>query len=144
MNITLYQVSDENNRVAKSLHNGIDVSGYARGEVSITSPVIQIESTANLSSYNYCYIAEFRRYFYIVAMTHIRNGLYELTLKCDVLMSFANDFMGETGVILRQENEANLYLPDTKFPIEARKEQYFKQFESGFDLGFTYYLAIGG
>ena len=43
---------------------------------------------AVMKSGNYAYIADFKRYYYITSIRTSRNGIWEITLECDVLMSY--------------------------------------------------------
>ena len=66
MIVTLYNISDEPNRVRKRLGTGTQYTGVVRdtGEVSVTDPVLLV--AANLDpSINYAYISEFSRYYYV-------------------------------------------------------------------------------
>ena len=99
MNITLYQNSSESNRLTKDLSNPIHLEGTLRTTTSVKNPVITIESSSDIISRNYAYIEEFDRYYYISDIKSIRNGLWEVTFNCDVLMSFRSDILNSYGLI---------------------------------------------
>ena len=66
MDIVLMNNSSPVNQVSKSLTTLATVSGYLRDTSSIIEPIFMIDG--NVSSWanlNYCYIADFHRYYYV-------------------------------------------------------------------------------
>ena len=98
MDITLYTNNSEKNKLDKNLSNAKTFSGKLREESSIVNPsiLIQIE---NPSSFNYAYIPEFNRYYFLTDMTSVRTNIWELSMHVDVLMSF-KDSIKSTSIIL--------------------------------------------
>ena len=92
MDITLYTMGSEKNEIYKSLQNGNTLSGYLRGESSVVTPAFIIEH-ANPSQYNYCYIPDFGRYYFITDITSIRTGLWRISCSVDVLMSYQSQIL---------------------------------------------------
>lgn len=87
MDITLYVNNSEIQAINKSLSSGYTLSGTLRDESSVINPSFLIEHS-NPSSFNYCYIAEFGRYYFIRNITSVRNNIWRITCDVDVLMSF--------------------------------------------------------
>ena len=92
MDIILYTTGSEKERITKTLSNGLTLTGTLREESSIINPSFIIQAD-NPSSYNYCYISEFNRYYFITNITSIRNNLWRIDCVVDVLMSFASDIL---------------------------------------------------
>lgn len=92
MDITLYVNSSERQAISKSLSNGITLTGSLRNESSVINPTILIEAT-NPSSYNYAYISEFGRYYFITDIVSVRTNLWRVSMSVDVLMSFAQSIL---------------------------------------------------
>lgn len=119
--IKLYNVSDENNTINKTLGTSTDFSGTIRdpGSVDVVHPEILIES--NIYGYNYAYIDEFHRYYYITELTQVRNGLCMLSLESDPLMSFASDILALPAIAGRVSGGNgelfNSYLHDEKMRL---------------------------
>ena len=105
MNITFYKNSSEKEKIGKSLSSGLTLSGNLRDECSITSPSILVEATS-LVDYNYCYIPEFKRYYFISDITSVRNNLWRVSLKCDVLESFKSDILNSSCIVNKQQNQS--------------------------------------
>ena len=87
--ISLFKTASENNRVVKDLTDEKQLSGELRNQTSVLNPSIRIESAENIAGYNYCYIPEFGRYYYITDITSVRTRVWEVSMRCDVLMSYS-------------------------------------------------------
>lgn len=87
MNLSLFVNNSEKNKLDKSLSSELKFNGKLREESSVVNPSIMIQAT-NPSSYNYAYIPEFNRYYFITDMVSIRTGIWEISMHVDVLMSF--------------------------------------------------------
>ena len=74
MQIKFYYNSSEKNKINKSISRELTMDGNLRDECSVINPTILVEHS-NLSNYNYVYIPEFKRYYFITEMTIVRNNL---------------------------------------------------------------------
>lgn len=99
MTITFYNNISEKNVIRKTINNPLSMSGTLRESTSVTNPVITIEAPVTIVGYNYCYIPDFSRYYYIVDVKSMRNNLWAVTLRVDVLMSFQNDILNTPAII---------------------------------------------
>ena len=131
--INLYNCGDENNKITKSdLTDIIQLTGTFRGEVSVMNPVVQIETSTNISGYNYAYISDFGRYYFITDIKAVRNGLWQLSLKVDVLMTYSTEILALSAVIRRNENLFNMYLNDNQYQTLNYSRIQTKLFPNGF------------
>lgn len=114
MEIRLIKYAQENNRVDKDTYFGTIkvLQGTMRTPTSILYPIIQIAEDSSIIDYNYCYISEFKRYYFVTDIVSTRNGLWEISLSVDVLMSFKTDILKQTCIVSRNEFEYNLMLED--------------------------------
>lgn len=114
MTITLYNTSSANNELVKTLSAGVSKSGVVRGEINMVKPVIDV--TGDITGYNYAYISDFGRYYYIVESKIVREGITRLSLKSDPLMSFANSIKGLKCIARRAQETAKQspYIYDEK------------------------------
>lgn len=99
MVITLYRNNSERNCVNKTLTNPRILNGTLRQETSIKTPVITIAGNDATPFFNYAYIEEFARYYFITDIKSVRNGVWEVSFLCDVLMSFKNDILNAHAII---------------------------------------------
>lgn len=124
MTIELYVTVSDTNRVDKSIVHVSTLVGTLRESTSILDPVITIESPT-IGNVNYMYIEEFGRYYYILDIVSVRNGVWALSCHVDVLMSWKTEIRGLGCVIARQENVnsfGNLYLDDDRFLVTSKRK----------------------
>lgn len=123
MDLRLYYTSDENNKINKSLSNGTILTGTMRDSSSIINPVILVEGSA-FNDYNYAYIPQFDRYYFIKGITNYRNNLWILELECDVLMSFKSSILNMNCILIETENKgADRYLADSRVWVAKVKDK---------------------
>ena len=144
MTITLYKTSDENSRVVKTLTDNISMTGNIVEETNVISPSILISNIENIASYNYCFITEFGRYYYIKEIISVRNGIWRLNLRVDVLMTYSDGIKDLNAIVMRQQNQVNLLLDDGYIPIQANQENSMISFPNSFTKNLNYILAVSG
>ncbi|MEE3499293.1 MAG: hypothetical protein VZS12_09215 [Ruminococcus bromii] len=145
MVIDLYINSSENNRVNKVLSGKFEMSGTLRGETNVVNPEILIEHT-NPTGYNYAYIPEFNRYYFINEFTAVRNGLWRVRLAVDVLETYKTQIKQMPAIIDKQQNKgnSNLYLNDGSYVIDSRSYNTILNFSGGFNDGGEFILITAG
>lgn len=135
--LELYKNKSDNNVLNKVLTDKCTISGLSRVEVDTLAPVVDI-SGVNINEFNYCYIQELQRYYYITKTVINPNGIARLSLRVDVLMTYADDIRASRGLITKQE-EYNPYYGD--YDIEAKTQQVRLDFENAFSLDGEYVLV---
>lgn len=128
--LKLYKNSSENNDVSKTLTDEHKVTGYSRVVVDMLNPVIELAGI-EVNSYNYCYVQELNRYYYIENINIAPNGVYRLSMRIDVLMTYRDDIMASHGLITKNR-EYNPYTGDVD--VESRYTLEKHEFENGFDF----------
>lgn len=144
MNITFYKNTSEPNTINKTLSGALSLTGALRDESSVYSPNFRVCSNSDLTQYNYCYIPQFGRYYYISEIVIERTGIWNIALRCDVLESFKNSILNLEATIQRQENEYNLYFADPEWKVYETEQTVTRDFPSGFDSQGTFYLTASG
>lgn len=129
MQLKLYKSLDEKNRIRKTLTDELELNGALRDSSSVMKPAILIQSEP--LEYNYAYIPEFNRYYFINNITAMRNKAFLLELKCDVLMSYADEIYKLRALIDRSEEEQDTYT-DGDFVTDARPLHERINFENPF------------
>lgn len=120
-------------------------SGTLREETSVISPVILME-LENPSGYNYAYIPEFGRYYFISDMVSVRKGLWRISMKVDVLESFKN-YILDLGVILSDSENtgAENYLSGEVWKAKVKEKTDIINFPSGLsETGHFILITAGG
>lgn len=80
--------------------------------VDILNPTINLSKEIGSLSFNYLYISDFNRFYFVMEPPTWREGFYEVKLHCDVLMTFKSGFYTKKAVIKRNSRNYNLYLSD--------------------------------
>ena len=132
------------------LENGISFKGTLKSSCSIINPVVQI-SAKYFTEYDYCYIPLFRRYYFINNIVSLNNGLWEISMSVDVLMSHKDDILQQKALVGRNEFEFNPMLIDNnikceyKYEIDIQKVAGFASWDndriSNFNDEFSYALS---
>lgn len=146
--INLYKSTAEPNRVDKTdyLTSYGTLSGALRNECSIVRPSITFKYEG-VPLFNYVYIAKFKRYYFVTAMTSVSKDLWRMDLNCDVLYSFKDEIGALWAIIARQEHDYSLMLNDPE--ILATNERTFTVVEGGTPINLTqatisYVLTVVG
>lgn len=124
-----YKSTAEKNRMDKSayLTEIVQSTGTLRRATSIISP--EFEFIYNkVPDFNYVYIPNFNRYYFIDNIVSLRNNVWTLSLSVDVLMSFKEQIKECDGFIARNEFEFNHYLIDNRRSTQVNVVREIKPF----------------
>ena len=135
MNITLYKTKSANNVISKKLvsEKNLGNSCILGDNTSVTSPTViigGITSLDTISDYNYAYIAQCHRYYYINDIIALSGGRVKLILSVDVLMTYKTDILNSTQLVTRQKNQGKMYLANADWTLDGRtylRSQYFNE-----------------
>lgn len=143
-NILLQVSSSEKNKLDKDVTTLATVTGVLKSETSIINPVITIEGdVSQFATCNYMEIPVFGRKYFVTNIRSIRNGLFEISARVDVLSTYATQIRQNTAIIHRQENRWNLYLNDGTFRIYQNPMVLTREFPNGFTTQ-EFVLAVAG
>lgn len=98
MEIILYNNKSPKNKIGKTLTNQNTITGSLRGETS-TSSIQLLLNIVDLNPYNYMYITDFGKYYFITNIISVRTGLWLVSASIDVLESYKNEIL-QLNVIL--------------------------------------------
>lgn len=117
--IILYSCSCEVNVVDKSQHMKLKkiLDGTFRDSVSVSNVTVRIENNGKVD-FNYAFIPEFNRYYFIDEIIVVNNKLADLVLTIDVLMTYKKGIYGLNSFVERNETKNNEFLIDKKRIIE--------------------------
>ena len=115
MTINLYQSSAEDKRVDKTnyLTSAGTLTGTLKEETSIIDPSILIEQ-ATLPTFNYIYIPDFNRYYFVSNPVSVRKNLWRINCHVDVLMSYKTGILNMTCLVARNEYNFTPTLEDER------------------------------
>lgn len=122
MELKLYRCTSENEKMDKNPILLKTCSGKVKDNVSVTSPVFIVETTA-ISGLNYLYCTEYGRYYYITDIVTMTGGRIALHCKCDVLMSFRSEIRRCKCIINKQEYEdkSSKYIDDGSYVVQCNE-----------------------
>ena len=119
MILKLYNTSDSNNTIGKTLTDEQTFDITFKDTFDILNPVILLKSSTPILK-NYAYLPELARYYFITSTQVQPNKIYRLYLECDVLESFKADILASKGLVTRA-GEGNRFF-DGGLYSEVRKE----------------------
>lgn len=143
MIMKMYNTSDSNNTINKTLANETEFNIKLKGNTSITQPVVVLHSNS-IILFNYAYIPEFNRYYFIDKIELFPNGIYNITLNVDVLESFKNDIKNSYGMISKQTNINNYYNDGYESEIKKEVDLYRSNITFNLDTKEKVLVTIGG
>lgn len=145
MVVKFYRNKSDERVLSKTLDSEYTLSNVKLLEVTdILHPKLKVKSAAGvLTTYNYMYIPDYGRYYFIEELT-ADNGYSYVTARVDVLMSHAATLKNCRCVAARQENKYNTYLNDEKFAGVQYQTQQILRFESPFKKTSEFVLVTQG
>ena len=145
MNIVLYVNNSEQNKINKSLSNPATFSGVLKEETSIINPVILME-VDNPYNYNYAFIPEFNRYYFISNITSVNNKMWRISFKVDVLESFKNEILASSAILSDTETTGlDKYMAGNVWKSKVKDSTTIVNFPNGLlDNGEYILITAGG
>lgn len=116
--VTLYTFSKRENSTATPSGSGTDFSCALKAPTSIINPTLEL-AAADLTSFNYAYIAAFHRYYFMRDIVSLNNGRWEITLECDVLATYKTEIGGSSEYVLRSASSYDNTIMDSLYPTKA-------------------------
>lgn len=141
--INLYKNSAEPNKVDKTaeLSTVGTISGVLRQECSLIDPEIIIQYYKP-PDFNYCYIANFGRYYYVENIVSMRQNLWRVRLRCDVLMTYKTQILNLNARIARQQYTYSYRQIDSEIPFTNDPEITVQDIPNNLNLGKPHYENI--
>ena len=113
----LYNTSSPQRKIYKTLTNEKVVNVTFRDTENVVSPVVLLTYIQGIDRYNYAYIPELHRYYFIESINELIGGVCALSLRCDVLMTYKPYIMNEDFSIIRRGDKGLTMIPDTSYPL---------------------------
>lgn len=119
MLMKLYTTKTPNNTIGKVLENETEYNIKFKAQADRTKPVVVLMSETMID-FNYAYIPDFNRYYFVESIEVTPNKIYNISLRCDVLESFKNDILESSGFVNQQTTTNKYYNSD--YQTEIKKE----------------------
>lgn len=144
--VDLYRNNSPVEKIGKSLTDQLTISDVViKRDTSVLKPVLLVNTSAEIYVYNYMYISEFYRYYFIDDIRSINQNMWEVSAHVDVLETYKNGILANNAVIKRQANQFNLYLDDPDFHAYNYERIQTLQFpQNSFSKLLNYVLVVNG
>lgn len=125
----------------------VTLSCVLKDNTDIINPTLGINGGTNFNPkfYNYCWISEFNRYYFVDTWRYVL-GFWECDCKIDVLATYKTIIGNKTKYVLRSASKYNRNIVDTLYPALAWQPNYYYDtatftFSHDFDYG-VYILGV--
>lgn len=119
MTVIFYKYDGIKNKINKTLSNGLTINNVIiRNDFDITDFELLIKDTNFNSEYNYCYIQDLGRYYFIESIERMNGTIHKIRVTVDVLKSFSSQIENIKAIIIKSEN------PDVNFVNCEVSENY--------------------
>lgn len=107
-----------------------DITAQIKDSCSVMSPrFILSASVVDLVQYNYCYVADWGRYYYIENMVTMPGGRTEIICKEDVLTTNADAIKAMQISLARSQSNSNKKMLDSFRPSQVNRQCETIQFK---------------
>lgn len=115
-NILFYIFAKKHNSTARPSTATLTTACELKAETSVINPTIIINGVQNPSVFNYAYIAEFSRYYFVQSWTYIQGRWYA-DLQVDVLGTYKAEIAASSQYVLRSASASDGTIEDTLYPM---------------------------
>ena len=145
MEVIFYYNASDDRVINKVLVGGASFLGECVSDVNIMHPIIRFENS-DVLRFNYAYVPELQRYYTVDSITSFRQGVWDVELSVDVLMSFRGDIMTLSVIVDKQTMPENgdEYIDDGSLVTDNVMFTRLHQFTGGFNDAPEYILITAG
>ena len=119
MTVIFYKYNGIKNKINKTLSSGLTVNDVIiQNDFDITNFDLLIKNSSFNIEYNYCFIPDLNRYYFIENIEKMNGSIYKIRITVDVLKSFATQIENINAIITKSEN------PDDNFVDCEKSENY--------------------
>lgn len=115
--INFYSYNGHPNTVNKQLGEFTAIEGDLRQTFDVLRPTVTLRKQPR-PTFNYCYIPDLGRYYFVDRVSFEGNNAYELVLRIDVLKTYESEILAATGRVSESDN------PD---PYISNRETIYKR-----------------
>ena len=119
MTVTFYTYNGIKNKINKTLSSGLTLNDVIiQNDFDITNFDLLIKNSNFNLEYNYCFIPDLNRYYFIENIEKMNGSIYKIRITVDVLKSFSSQIENINAIITKSEN------PDNNFVDCEKSENY--------------------
>lgn len=117
VNVTFSTFSKRENST-KQNSSGVTKSCLLKDPCSVLNPVVRVTIT-NPSAYNYAYIADFGRYYYVQDWISETSDIWEAHLRVDAMASWKSYIIAQSHYVLRSASDYDEDIVDSLYPTNG-------------------------
>lgn len=137
MRINLYKFAKKPNSLALPNVQATSLDCLVKTPSSVINPTVQVSKDVNPVAFNYAYIPEWSRYYFIQDVTY-NLGTWLIDLRVDVLASYRENILNSQQYVLRSYSQYNENILDNLYTTEAKStNNYYKE-----EMGQVYALDL--
>lgn len=145
LSVQLMNNSSPVEKIGKTLSAGNTYNCALKDDTSVLDPVIIIQTSDNIYTFNYMYISDFGRYYFINDIVSLNNNRWMIKAHVDVLETYKDAILSNTAVIRRQSTLYNTYLNDPEWKTYAYETIAAYKFKTTpFSKVLKYILTVAG
>lgn len=130
MLIYLYTFNKRENSTKRPSGTGEAFNCVLKQDTSVVSPDILIDfddqDAPQVHLYNYAYIPDLGRYYFIADQRILRGKLWEFTLTCDIMATYKTDVSAATLYLLRCSSRFDGDIVDNYYPVQLSHQTVTK------------------
>lgn len=123
MQIILYKNTAPLNKLSRVLGSPLTIGGHLKEPCDVLNPIIEVNYNASLLTYNYVFIADFGRYYFINDSSIDGNKLI-LKMHVDVLYTYRNIIQASQCIANRSSSHYNPDVHDDLCTFENGWDYY--------------------
>ena len=100
----LYNYKGQPNTINKALTPLGTLNVALRPEFNVHNPTLKIQMPPNMYGFNYVYIEDFGKYYFVDNVRYIGGQTYLLNLSLDVLQTYKDVILQSTALIVESDN----------------------------------------
>ena len=151
MEIQLGNTTSPQRKIYKNFTVGVTKTVQLLDTEDVCNPQLVLTYTSGIDRYNYAYIPQLHRYYWVEHISEVVGGMCTLTLRVDVLMTYKPAIDDTNLMIKRGSNGTVGMIPDNQLPLMPYRDLMVIKFEEEpfFANDLTQYspcfvLAVGG
>ena len=111
MTVIFYKYNGIKNKINKTLENGLTINDVIiQNDFDITNFDLLIKNSNFNLEYNYCFIPDLNRYYFIENIEKMNGSIYKIRITVDVLKSFSSQIENINAIITKSQNPDNNFV----------------------------------
>ena len=135
-NAVFYTFAKRKNSTLTPTGTGTTFSVVLKDDCSVMEPILRLHGASNNynpSDLNYCYIAKFARYYFVIDWKYTL-GNWECILETDIMATYKTQIGNQVKYVLRSSYTYNKEIIDNFYPAAGIENEIQHQYDFGFDI----------